>query len=79
MKNDQNDDASHCHTAPIQKLLVPPIVENTELKGQSGSRLPRREAVLCCHLEHEVPESTHQDSRIKRVHSTAKKQMHDWP
>lgn len=32
MKNGQNDDASHLHTAPIQKLLVPPIVENTELK-----------------------------------------------
>lgn len=33
MKKDQNDDASHLHTAKIQKLLVPPIVENTELKG----------------------------------------------
>ena len=32
-KKDQNDDASHLHTAKIQKLLVPPIVENTELKG----------------------------------------------
>lgn len=33
MKNGQNNDASHLHTAQIQKLLVPPIVENTELKG----------------------------------------------
>lgn len=33
MKNNQNDDASHLHRAQIQKLLVPPIVENTVLKG----------------------------------------------
>lgn len=33
VKNNQNDDASHLHIAQIQKLLVPPIVENTELKG----------------------------------------------
>lgn len=33
VKNNQNYDASHLHIAQIQKLLVPPIVENTELKG----------------------------------------------
>lgn len=35
MKNYQNDDASSLHTAQIQKLLVPPIVENTELKSHT--------------------------------------------
>lgn len=39
MKNDQNDDVFHLHPAQIQKLLVPPIVENTELKRQLASRL----------------------------------------
>lgn len=33
MKNGENNDASHLHTAQIQKLLLPPIVGNTELKG----------------------------------------------
>lgn len=33
-KNDQNDHAFPLLGAPIQKLLVPPIVENTELTGE---------------------------------------------
>lgn len=35
MKNGENNDASHRHIAQIQKLLLPPIVGNTELKGSS--------------------------------------------
>lgn len=38
-KNHQNDHASPLHGAPIQKLLVPPIVENTELTGVQASML----------------------------------------
>ena len=65
MKNGQNNDASHLHTAQIEKLLVPPIVGNTELKGDLVTDSLTEKLSLCYRLEHEV-----QDPPARRRKST---------
>lgn len=54
MRNGQNQDASHLHRAQIEKLLVPPIVENTELKGDLIADSRAEKLSLCYRLECEV-------------------------